>query len=139
MLTHTQIRSCIPHEGAMCLLDTVESWDVNRIVCQAAPPTADHPLARGPSVPAIVAVEYAAQAAAVHGALLDKSDQPRRGVLAKLADVELADVVLGASGGRLVVHAELMSRADSGCMYRFEVTEQHVCIARGRLTVAFPP
>jgi len=121
----------------MCLLDVVQSWDATTIVCQAASPTGDHPLARGPTVPAVVAVEYAAQAAAVHGALLDDSAAPRRGMLAKLTDVELADVALGAAGGTLVVIAELLSRADSGCMYRFEVIERHVCIARGRLTVAF--
>jgi len=123
----------------MCLLDEVQSWDATRIVCLAAAPTADHPLARGPTVSAIVAVEYAAQAAAVHGALLDGEARPRPGMLAKLTDVELAELVLGRAGGKLVVNAELLSRADSGCMYRFEVVEQRVCIARGRLTVAFPP
>jgi len=139
MLTRAQIECRIPHAGAMCLLDSVQHWDATTIVCQAAAPTAAHPLACAQGVPVVAAIEYAAQAAAVHGALLDQSAAPRDGMLAKLADVELAASVLDAAGGPLSVRAELLSRLASGCMYTFEVSDRSACVARGRLLVAFQP
>lgn len=139
MLTRAQIEARIPHAGAMCLLDAVQSWDVTSIVCHAAAPTAAHPLARDEGVPAVAAVEYAAQAAAVHGALLDDSESPRDGVLAKLTDVELAAAMFGEASGALIVRAALLARTASGCMYSFEVGDPRGWIARGRLMVAFRP
>ena len=139
MLTRAQIEARIPHAGAMCLLDAVLRWDATTIECHAGAPTAAHPLARAQGVPAVAAVEYAAQAAAVHGALLDRSETPRAGLLAKLVDVELAANPFGGASGSLTVRAELLSRVDAGCMYLFEVSTLQARIARGRLLVAFTP
>ncbi len=135
LLDRSQIERRIPHAGAMCLLDAVRRWDATTIACEAGAPTAAHPLARSGIVPAIAAVEDAAQAAAVHGALLDAADTPRAGRLAKLIEVELPVAALDA--GALTVHAELLSRVEAGCMYRFEVSDRRGCVARGRLLVAF--
>ena len=137
MLTRSQIESRVPHAGAMCLLDSVQHWDAETIVCQAAAPTAAHPLARSQAVPALAAIEYAAQAAAVHGSLLDATDSPREGMLAKLSDVELCAATLDEAGGAITVRAEMLSRVANGCMYAFEVSDQRACVARGRLLVAF--
>lgn len=137
MLTRTQIETRIPHAGTMCLLDTVTSWDATSIVCQAAAPTPDHPLAEANGVPTVAAVEYAAQATAVHGALLDNADMPRDGVLAKISDLELTGTWLEESSGPLTIRAELLSRADCGCLYAFTVHDADVRRARGRLLVAY--
>ena len=143
MLIRSQIQSRIPHAGTMCLLDSVRRWDATTIICEAQAPTAAHPLAhtagsRGvPAVAAVAAVEYAAQAAAVHGSLLDDTDSPRDGLLAKLTDVELRAAGLDEAGGPLTIRAELLSRVASGCIYSFEVSDQRGCVARGRLLVAF--
>ena len=137
MLSRAQIEGRLPHTGTMCLLDSVQRWDATTIVCHAAAPTATHPLTRAQGVPAVAAVEYAAQAAAVHGSLLDATDSPRDGLLAKLTDVELPATLFDAGGGPLTVRAELLSRVDSGCLYAFEVSDHRSCVARGRLLVAF--
>ncbi|HEV7913762.1 MAG TPA: hydroxymyristoyl-ACP dehydratase [Albitalea sp.] len=137
MLNRTQIESRVPHAGAMCLLDSVQQWDATTIVCQALAPTGAHPLARAQAVPAVAAVEYAAQAAAVHGSLLDATDSPREGMLAKLTEVELCATTLDAAGGALTVRAEMLSRVANGCLYSFEVSDRRACVARGRLLVAF--
>ena len=136
MLTRAQIQSRIPHAGAMCLLESVQCWDATTIICRADAPTAAHPLARAEGVPAVAAVEYAAQAAAVHGSLLDDTDSSRNGLLAKLSDIELSVAGLDEAGGPLTIRAELLGRLASGCMYSFEVCDQRACIARGRLLVA---
>lgn len=136
MLSQSQIRSRIAHAGAMCLLDSVQHWDASTITCQALAPTAAHPLAMGSVVSAVAAVEYAAQAAAVHGSLLDGAQSPA-GMLAKLNDVELCGPGLDELGGPITIRAELLSRADAGCIYTFEVRQCQARVARGRLMVAF--
>ncbi|MFN3416411.1 MAG: hydroxymyristoyl-ACP dehydratase [Caldimonas sp.] len=136
-LDRTDIERRVPHAGAMCLLDGVLHWDREHIVCQAAAPTADHPLAREGRISSVIAPEYAAQATAVHGALLDAHSRPRAGVLAKLAQVDLLRADIPHDAGPLKIQAELLSREASGCFYAFEVSAAGQAIARGRLIVAF--
>ncbi len=121
----------------MCLLEEVLHWDRTRIVCQASAPSADHPLARDGRVASVIAPEYAAQATAVHGALLEGHAQPRAGVLAKLAQVDLLRPDIPGDAGALRVQAEMLSRDVSGCLYGFEVSANHQTICRGKLIVAF--
>jgi predicted hotdog family 3-hydroxylacyl-ACP dehydratase len=121
----------------MVLLDQLVRYDETHIVCEAAAPTANHPLARAERVPAVAAVEYAAQAAALHGALLDGNSEPRHGVLAKLSEVALIGGLLEAASGAITVQAELLVRGLSGCMYSFSVHDEQGWGARGRLLIAF--
>ena len=107
-LDRAGIERRVPHAGAMCLLDAVTQWDATHITCVACAPGATHPLARDGAVPAIAAVEYAAQATAVHGALLDTPVSPRGGVLAKLSNVELHAECIRADGGPLSTRAAVM-------------------------------
>lgn len=135
-LDRAQIERLVPHAGAMCLLDGVSAWDDRSIHCGSAAPGAQHPLARDGAVPSIAACEYAAQAAAVHGALLDGAGQARPGMLAKLTQVELqAPSFRGA--GPINVHAELLSRVAQGCLYAFDVDSSGHPVASGRLMVSF--
>jgi predicted hotdog family 3-hydroxylacyl-ACP dehydratase len=135
-LDRAGIERLVPHAGAMCLLDAVTQWSPASISCTSALPAQDHPLARNRQVPAIVASEYAAQATAVHGALLDGADGPRAGMLATLVDVQLAAPVLPAGAGALAIRADLLSRSAAGCMYSFDVGTAQGTIASGRLMVA---
>ena len=136
MLDRAAIEQRLPHAGAMCLLDAVRQWDATDIECIAAAPGAEHPLARAGVVPAAVAAEYAAQATAMHGALLGGGRAPA-GLLAKLSDVALHARCIPTNGGPLAVHARLLGRSASGCLYEFAVDCTHQPIARGRLMVAF--
>lgn len=128
------IERLVPHADAMCLLDAVDDWEPSWIACTSGAPTTAHPLARDGHVPAIVAVEYAAQATAVHGALLEGGDRSRAGLLATLVDVRLGASTLPAAP--LAIRAELLSRSPAGCLYRFEVHAVQRPIASGRLMVA---
>lgn len=129
------IERLVPHAGAMCLLDAVTEWTPDSISCISALPAQDHPLARDRQVPAIVASEYAAQATAVHGALLEDANAPRAGMLATLVDVRLAAPSLPAGAGSLAIRADLLSRSAAGCMYSFEVGSSRGTIVSGRLMV----
>ncbi len=137
MLSRAEIQRRIPHAGSMCLVDSVQHWDARSIVCEAAAPSAAHPLASERGVPAVAMIEYAAQAAAIHGSLVDASVAPRPGLLAKLIDVGLGGAGPQASGGALLVRAELLARVDAGCLYSFEVRDRRSTLAQGRLMIAF--
>ena len=68
------IAALIPHGGAMCLLARLEAWDRQRIVCVATNHRdADHPLRTRSGLLAPCAIEYAAQAMALHGALIGRA------------------------------------------------------------------
>lgn len=131
------IERLVPHAGTMVLLDTVMHWNTTHIVCSAAAPDPSHPLARDGVVPSVIAVEYAAQAAAVHGALLDGRAAPTPGVLAKLTQVKLHTAHMPTNCGLLAVNAELIRRGAAGCVYNFEIACVHEIVASGRLMVAF--
>lgn len=140
MLDRAAIQRCVPQAGAMCLLDAVVAWDAARIACRAPAPDAAHPLAREGEVHAVIAAEYAAQASAVHGALIEADDAPRAGMLVKLSQIDLHHVAIAADGGPLEVRAELLTRSAQACAYAFEVANAgQGVIANGRLMVAFTP
>lgn len=136
-LDRAAIERCVPQRGSMCLLDGVTAWDAQRIDCWAAGPDADHPLARDGGLPTVAAVEYAAQATAVHGALLEPGSGGQPGLLVTLADVELRGAAIALDGATLTVRAERVSRSAGGCLYDFEVRDALSVIVRGRLMVAF--
>jgi predicted hotdog family 3-hydroxylacyl-ACP dehydratase len=131
------IERLVPHAGAMCLLERVTDWNDTLILCAAAAPDASHPLARDGALPAVAACEYAAQATAVHGALLDGVDAPRAGMLAKLMGIELHRACFPGTAAGITVRAELLSRMDRGCLYAFAVAADGEPVAAGRLIVAF--
>ncbi len=138
-LNRSNIERLLPHTGVMCFLDAVTAWDAQTISCRAAAPDENHPLFRNGKVPAIAAAEYAAQASALHGALLDDATTPRAGLLAKLSDVDLQSAWFPADEITLSIHATLISRTTGGCLYSFNVASAHQAIANGRLMVVFTP
>ena len=70
MIDKSEIRRLIPHSGTMCLLDGVVRWDDDSIVCITnTHRDANNPLRRDGQLSAVHALEYGAQAAAIHGGL----------------------------------------------------------------------
>ena len=73
-LARDGIAALIPHSGSMCLLARLRAWDTQRIVCTATNHRdGDHPLRTRRGLLAPVAIEYAAQAMALHGALIGQA------------------------------------------------------------------
>ena len=146
-LDHDAIAARIPHAGAMCLLDRVVSWDESHIECAGrgcspigAPP---HPLAQDGRLPATAAIEYAAQAMALHGRLVQErllcpadgqAPAPRRGFLAGLRSVRLHCRWLEEDCPVLRVRVERFAGDEVQVLYDFEVTGAGP-IAQGRAVV----
>src|SRR6202000_3260510 len=71
------IEAHIPHQGSMCLLDEIESWDARQLRCRSASHrNAAHPLKRHARLGIACGIEYVVQAMAVHGAIAAQSDGP---------------------------------------------------------------
>lgn len=131
------IAAHIPHSGAMCLLDEVVQWDDETIRCTATSHRDPHnPLRMNGRLAAVCAVEYAAQAMAVHGAVLGAaSGRPRAGFLASLRNVETHVEQFDTLEGPLVVEAERISGDVNNILYRFIVSCSEETIVEGRAAV----
>lgn len=131
------LASHLPHQGAMNLLDAVVSWDASGLRAVASGHrSASNPLRRGNELPVATAIEYAAQAAAAHGALL-ASAPSGPGMLVAVRAVEFHAPRLDDQEGPLDVSVEPLGGGDSGVIYRFDVSSSGRLLAAGRLTVAF--
>ncbi|HEY2628502.1 MAG TPA: hydroxymyristoyl-ACP dehydratase [Usitatibacter sp.] len=122
----------------MCLLDRVVEWDAQRIRCAALNHhDADHPLREGGGLPVWAGIEYAAQAAAVHGSLLVEAAAPRTGVLGRLRNVRPACQWLDRIASELVFGASLMHRDPAGGIYTFEAHGDGRLLLQGQFTLVF--
>lgn len=126
----------IPHHGNMCLLDGVESWDENHIVCISNSHTqTDNPLRKNGRLHALIGIEYAAQAMAVHGALLTQDSGPRPGYLAGLRDIQCFTQTLDFPQAMLRIEAERLMGDSQHLLYQFQLYADTVKIISGRTTV----
>lgn len=135
-MNREHIATLVPHAGAMVLLDRVDAVTNTTITCSAVSHLlADHPLRRNGMLACVHAIEYAAQAAAVHGALQGLAS-PNAGYLGSVRDVELLGDRLDVPGD-LTIGAEMLMRDARGAIYRFEVRSETTLLARGRFTIVF--
>lgn len=114
----------IPHQGTMCLLDHVASFDSDRLVCMASSHShGDNPLRAHGRLGAATGIEYAAQAMAVHGALLAQGteERPRVGFLASVRSVELHVERLDDVSGALRIEAVRIHSEGNSILYGFTV------------------
>ncbi len=134
----------IPHQGSMCLLDAVLAWDEEHIRCRAVSHRSpDHPLRAHGRLGAACGVEYAAQAMAVHGALVGESHAhgnaspapPRAGYLAGMRGVTLHVDRLDTVEGALSVNAQRITGDDNTVLYSFTVQDGERPLLSGRAIV----
>ena len=131
-----RIRDLVPHQGAMCLLEEVLQWDENAIACRAVSHRDPaNPLRSGGALSAVMGVEYAAQAVAVHGGLSRKAEKPKKGYLAALRDVECLVERLDTEAGDLIVRATRVAAESGRLLYDFRIESGGRDLLKGRLSV----
>ena len=122
----------------MCLLDFVEAWDAQRIQCRAASHrAADNPLRADGRLGAACGIEYAAQAMAVHGAVLAPPEQisARVGYLVSVRGVQLYVARLDHIADDLTVAATCITRDENNVLYQFSVSAAGRLLLEGRAAV----
>jgi predicted hotdog family 3-hydroxylacyl-ACP dehydratase len=138
-LAHAAIEALIPHSGSMCLLARMDAWDAQHIVCNADNHRdPHHPLRtrRGLLAPAVI--EYAAQAMALHGALVGQAagTPATPGYLASARGVRLHVLRLDDLPDQpLRIEATRQAGDDRQILYAFNVTHGGRPIAEGRAAV----
>ena len=139
-LDHAQIAARIPHAGSMCLLHEVQAWDQNHIQASAiSHRLIDNPL-RGPQGLGIAAaIEYAAQAMAVHGNLMSKSGTATPGRLASTRGVRCRVRWLHLVEDDLTIIARKIMGDDAGMVYDFEISADEEVLVTGRASIALSP
>ncbi len=138
VLDHARIASHIPHQGSMCLLDYVEAWDEQSIQCRAiSHRAADNPLRAYGRLGAACGIEYAAQAMAVHGALLAPPDSSsaRVGYLVSVRGTQLYVPRLDDIAADLWVEATCITRSENNILYQFSVSAAGRLLLDGRAAV----
>jgi predicted hotdog family 3-hydroxylacyl-ACP dehydratase len=130
------IAKLVPHQGAMCLLEEVLEWNDEVIACRAVSHRDPaNPLRGASGLSAVVGVEYAGQAVAVHGGLTNKSGKPRVGYLAALRDVVCLVERLDTEPGDLTVRATKVAAEGGRLLYDFRIDSGGRELVKGRLSI----
>ncbi len=137
LIGRDELQRLVPHQGTMCLLDGVLAWDEDSVTCiSATHHAADNPLRSGGRLAAVHALEYGAQAMAVHGGLLARARGARSGgYLAALRNAALHVSRLDDLAAPLTVHAERLMADGGNLMYQFTITAGESKVAEARATV----
>ena len=128
----------IPHHGAMCLLDRLDSWSAGEIRCSSAQHASpDNPLRSASGLLAPAAIEFAAQAMALHGSLVaPPGTAPSPGYIASVRNVRFHALRLDTVAGELAVHATRIAGGANEVMYAFSVGDAAGAVfAEGRAAV----
>jgi len=148
-LDHAWIEQHIPHKGRMCLLDAVLSWDATRIRCTSTTHRKpDNPLRSHGRLGAACGIEYAAQAMAVHGALVAASaplastmarsvrgSGAAVGYLASVRNVVLHVARLDDLTDELIAAAERVTGDARTVLYEFSVLGAARTLMEGRASI----
>jgi predicted hotdog family 3-hydroxylacyl-ACP dehydratase len=137
LLNYDWIAAHIPHQGSMCLLDSVNSWDAQQARCLANNHRdANNPLRAHGRLSSACGIEYAAQVMAVHGALLAPEQAlPRLGYLASVRGVKLHVPRLDDIEEPLVIDVKRFSGDGNNILYDFIVYGGVRALLEGRATV----
>jgi predicted hotdog family 3-hydroxylacyl-ACP dehydratase len=141
ILDHEAIATRIPHAGSMCLLESVARWDEEQIECRATSHRdMRNPLRHDGKLSALTAIEYGAQAMALHASLLGARDvKPAYGYLVAVRDAEFFVDRLDTLEDDLFISVECLHADTQGLQYTFAVRAGEVEVARGRFTARIGP
>jgi predicted hotdog family 3-hydroxylacyl-ACP dehydratase len=136
-LSKVELCKLVPHADAMCLLHEVTAWDAERIACRAINHNDPaNPLRHNGQLPAHCAIEYAAQAMAVHGGLAARNGgKPRIGFIGSVRDVRLHVQRLDDIPEPLEIEAVKQLADDNHSLYELRVSAAGRELMSGRAAV----
>ena len=137
IMDRAAIQALIPQKDAMCLLDSVEYWDGQRIICTSTQHrSAGNPLRTRAGLSSLQGIEFAAQAMAAHGGLTAAGREPSHvGLLLSVRDCVFHCRRLDDIAAPLTIEAEQMGNNGEARLYRYKVSAQDVLLVEGRAAV----
>lgn len=139
LYTFEDINQLIPHEGEMCLWDSVLAFDDTTIHCQTARHLANtHPLKTNERLSKLHLIEYGAQSIAIHGGLLSqKLKAPRPGYLASVKNIHFE--TFNDQTPYIYCRSNQIMADDQSKLYQFELMDnEQQLICSGRALVIHP-
>lgn len=136
------IEKLIPHTGAMSLLDEVVQWDEEGITCKTrSHKRTDNPFISEPDQPldTTALLEYGAQAAAVHAALLQQGMAGQGtafiGAIKQLKFIQRAvDPVID----ELIIKAHCQLNTRDGAIYQLDCGSEQQALLSARVILVLP-
>jgi predicted hotdog family 3-hydroxylacyl-ACP dehydratase len=135
MLSRPEIERLLPQKEAMCLVDSVLERTPDGIVCTADASRDDHPLREQQGVSVVHAIEYGAQAAALHRMLSGIEASVSGGLLLQVKNARFHSRWLDRLPQPLRITASCLVASSEAASYRFEVRAGDTLAASGDLTL----
>ncbi len=135
-MNREQVAPLLPHGGAMLLIDGVTAFDRDGVACVSVrhrDPA--NPLRREGQLAGLHAVEFAAQAAAVHGGLSSRDGPAPLRALAAVRDARIDRARLDDLPGFLTVEARIVLLDARAVIYQARLSHEGEEIAAMRLTL----
>lgn len=133
----SEIVDLLPHGEALCLIERVCEQTPDRIRCKARGPAAEeHPLRHEGRLASVNAVELAAQAAAIHGAL-SRDGSARRGMIASIPRISWSHGAFSAEAATLDVSCVRVSADSHYSAYDFSVDDSLGVTVQGEVILVF--
>lgn len=142
LLGPLEIQRLLPHGPGMQLIDQVTHFDPERLNARSARHRDSHNPLRQSSglLPVTAGLEFAGQATALHGALVDPNDQsaPRQGFIVMARDVSWTVDRLDDIHSDLEIEVTLIHRNDLSAMYHYDIAaKSRPNLMQGRMAVYF--
>lgn len=147
LLNRDEIARLVPHAGAMCLLDGVVAWDEHGILCETdRHADVQNPLASDGRLSPLAGVEFAAQAVALHAALLAGGPTPAasrspetavgRGLLVRVRDCATHCARLDWAPLPLQIEGKRLAASSAALSYRFALRAGGGVLLEGTAMIA---
>lgn len=141
LIDRQAIAQLIPHTGTMCLLDAVQAWDEQSIHCvTGSHRRPDNPfLEPGLPLDAAILIEYGAQAAAVHAALLQQGMAGQgTAYLGAIKNLQLYQPQVDGAIELLTVRARCELNSQEGAIYQIDCGAEDQAIISARVVLVLP-
>jgi len=136
LVTRERLEPLVPHAGAMLMIDGVKAYDDRSICCESLRHQAvDNPLRRDGKLSAHHGIEFAAQAAAVHGGLINDGKKAPLRALAAVRKASFSRPWIHDLPGRLEIAANLVMLDQRAAVYQSSLHHEGEEIASMRLTL----
>ncbi len=138
-LTSADLVKMIPHGASMCMIDEVLTWDGQMIHCRSRAPAGRHnPLVENQQLHSLLLIEYGAQAAAIHAALLSSGlGKCRPAYIGAVRSVEfMTDYLTGDD--EILIEASCQLSSNEGAIYDIEARQADHIVLRSRLILNQP-
>jgi predicted hotdog family 3-hydroxylacyl-ACP dehydratase len=131
-----------PQSGRMVMIDRVDQWDQDSIVCTSTrhlDPT--NPLRGRGGLAAVCGLEFGAQAMAIHGSLVAlrsaarSTAAPRSGMIIAANQLAWSSPLLDDAGALLTIRAWRLFGSDSQIVYGFALDGRVAGLVTGRASV----